>query len=184
MEVARSLGFVEARPKTGMKRLPYSFRPAVTQSLAFGMAVEPGLFQQYSDLRNHLEQAYWYQAVTLLTPDDHLYLQSLVDRAIEKINSKPPQLPHPEHRELHLIIYRRLNNPFVIGLLESYWEIYETAGLAIYTDLVYLQQVWQYHARMVSAIRNKDFEVGYQALVEHVRLIAQRKPSLPRANFE
>ena len=70
------------------------------------------------------------------------------------------------------------------GLLEAYWEMYETAGLAVYMDYSYLQQVWQYHARMVTALKNRDYEQGYQAMVEHVRLIAQRKPALPRANFE
>ncbi len=167
-----------------MKRLPYAFRPAVMQSLAFGVAADPSLFDQYSDLRTHLEQAYWYQAVALLNQEDVSYLQSLVDSAVEKINGKPPQLPHSEHRELHLTIYRRLNNPFVSGLLEAYWELYETVGLAVYMDYAYLQQVWQYHARMVSAIRRKNFEDGYQALIEHVRLIAQRKQNLPKANFE
>ncbi len=33
LEVARMLGVVEVRPKTGIRRLKFSFKPAVTHSL-------------------------------------------------------------------------------------------------------------------------------------------------------
>ena len=35
MDVARSMGLVEVRPKTGIRRLPYAFRPAVSSSLKY-----------------------------------------------------------------------------------------------------------------------------------------------------
>lgn len=184
MEVARALGIVEARPRTGIRRLPYSFRPAVTHSLAYAVCVNPNLFQAYADLRTHLESAYWMQAASLLIPDDVLYLRTLVERAQEKLRNYPPQNPQNEHRELHLTIYRRLNNPFVTGLLEAYWEMYEAVGLAVFTDLSYLQRVWQYHARMVEAIAAGNLADGYQALQEHVQLIDQRPRLSQRQHFE
>ena len=76
-------------------------------------------FMAYSDLRIHLEAAYWEEAARRLTAEDHQELKRLVARAWEKLNGQPIQIPHPEHRQLHLGIYRRLDNPFVYGLAGS-----------------------------------------------------------------
>jgi DNA-binding FadR family transcriptional regulator len=184
LEVARALGLVEVRPRTGIKVLPYSFRPAVRQSLAYALAVDPAYFQKYSDLRNHIEAAYWYQAVGSLVPEDHQQLQLLIAKAWQKLRGYPIQIPHNEHRELHLLIYKRLDNPFVTGLLETYWELYEATGLDVYADYQYLEHVWQYHQAMVSAICSGDFEGGYQAMIEHMDLLAQRAAPLPNRHFE
>lgn len=184
LEVARALGLVEVRPKTGIRRQEYTFRPAVIQSLSYGLAVCPDLFKSFSDLRNHIEASYWYEAVGLLTPEDHQTLRDLVTRAQSKLRGHPVQIPHAEHRELHLSIYRRMGNLFVTGILEAYWELYEAVGLALYTDLSYLEKVWAYHERMVDAIANGDFSTGYQILNEHADLLYQRSRPVSRQKFE
>lgn len=174
LEVAKALGFVEVRPRTGMRRLPYSFLPAVRQSLAYAMAVDIENFAIFSDLRNHIEAAYWEQAVLALTEQDIQELISLVENAWKKLRGPHIQIPHEEHRRLHTGIFRRLNNPFVCGLLEAYWEAYEAVGLSMYADYAYLKQVWEYHQRMVDSICKQDYEAGYQALVEHKDLLFHR----------
>jgi DNA-binding FadR family transcriptional regulator len=184
LEVARTLGFVEVKPRTGIRRLSYDFQPAVRQSLAYALAVDPGTFEAYSDLRNHIESAYWYEAVEGLTEEDYAALRALVAEAKKRLNGIPPQIPHQEHRELHLLIYRRLSNIYVRGLLEAYWEMYEAVGLNVYTDYAYLQQVWQYHERMVDAICVKDFAAGYKALIEHLKLLSHRPQTVRSQNFE
>src|SRR5512133_2307366 len=40
LEVARALGLVEVRPRTGIRRLPYTFLPAVRRSLDYAMSLE------------------------------------------------------------------------------------------------------------------------------------------------
>lgn len=184
LEVARTFGLVEVRPKTGIRRLPYTFAPAVINSLAYGVRTDQGLFRTFSDFRNHIEMAYWYQAVALLTPEDIDRLRELVKSAQEKLHGLRVQIPHLEHRELHLSIYHRLNNPFVMGILEAYWEIYEAVGLDVYTDLNYLERVWSYHQRMVESIAAGNFAAGYQSLVEHTDLIFQRSRTLSSQKFE
>ena len=179
MEVARALGLIEVRPNTGIGRLPYTFRPAVRQSLAYATKVQPENFQAYSDLRNHLETAYWSQAVNSLSAEDHQKLRELVKRAKEKLNAHPAQVPHAEHRELHLTIYSHLDNPFVTGLLEAYWELYEEMGLNMVTDLGYLQRVWQYHEKMVEDICAGNYESGNTVLMDQAALLSQR-PKQPR----
>lgn len=174
MEVARALGLVEAKPRTGLRRLPYSFQPAVDQSLSYAIAIDQENFLKFADLRRNVEAAYWYQAVTLLTEDDHRYLMQLLDLAWEKLRGTPIQIPQLEHRQLHLSIYKRLDNPFVSGILEAYWEAYEAVGLNLYAGYTYLDEVWTYHQRMVDGICSGDLDAGYQALLEHTDLIRHR----------
>ncbi|MFL7892210.1 MAG: FadR/GntR family transcriptional regulator [Anaerolineales bacterium] len=174
MEVARALGFVEAKPRTGLRRLPYSFFPAVDQSLSYAIAIDQENFLKFADLRRKIESAFWYQAVSLLTEEDYLHLQQLINQAWEKLRGTPIQIPQQEHRQLHLSIYRRLDNPFVSGILEAYWEAYEAVGLNLYAGYSYLNEVWTYHQQMVDGICSGDLDAGFQALIEHTDLIRHR----------
>ena len=172
LEVARALGLVEVRPRTGIRRLPFTFLPAVRQSLGYAMALDQSNFGMFADLRQNIEASYWYEAVGRLTSEDHARLSDLIQRAWRKLDGRPIQIPHDEHKQLHLTIYCKLNNPFVTGILEAYWESYEAIGLNVFTDYTYLRSVWQYHETMVNAILNGNFETGYRALVEHTDLLA------------
>ena len=175
LEVARALGLVEVRPRTGTRRRVYSFTPAIRQSLGYALALNNDHFQKYSDMRNHIESAYWYEAVAKLTNEDKKELQALIARATEKIRGNPVLVPHEEHRKLHLLIYTRLDNPFVTGVLEAYWEAYEAVGLNVFAGgYEYLQEVWEYHQKMVESICNNQFEAGYEALVKHTDLLFHR----------
>lgn len=184
LEVARVMGLVEVKPRTGIRRLAYQFKPAVMQSLAYSQAVDDDTFAAFSDIRRHIETSFWYQAVGLLTSEDHRELRELIQKAMDKLHGTPVQIPHQEHCQLHLSIYKRLNNPFVMGLLEAFWEMYEEYGLGYYTDLNYQERVWDYHHRMVEAICNKNFNIGFDALTQHMDLIFQRTKSPSFQRFE
>jgi DNA-binding FadR family transcriptional regulator len=184
LQVARAMGLVEVKPRTGIKCLPYSFSPAVIKSLSFAVSVDKHLFRQFSDLRNHIEASYWYQAVSSLAGEDITELKEIISSANRKLNSDPIQIPHEEHRRLHTTIYRRLDNKFVQGLIESYWDIYEAVGLNVYEDRKYLERVWAYHQQMVESIANSDFLSGYQALIAHMDLLFQRETKNSKLPFE
>lgn len=175
LEVARALGLVEVKPRMGTRRREYSFTPAIRQSLGYALALDHEHFRKYADLRNHVESVFWHQAVCKLTEEDKQELQKLIARAWEKLRRTPVQVPHEEHCLLHLKIYSRLENPFVTGILEAYWEAYEAVGLNVFAgSYEYLQEVWQYHQKMVEAICTGNFEAGYEALVAHTDLLYQR----------
>ena len=175
LEVARALGLVEVRPRLGTRRRAYSFTPAVRQSLRYALALNDEHFRKYSELRNHVEFAFWYEAVEKLTSEDKVELRAIVARAWEKLRRARIQVPHEEHRDLHLLVYSRLENPFVTGILEAYWDAYESVGLNVFTGgYDYLQEVWGYHEQMVEAICNSNFEAGYEALVKHTDLLYHR----------
>jgi DNA-binding FadR family transcriptional regulator len=147
----------------------------VRQSLGYALALNNEHFRKYAELRNHVESAFWYQAVESLTDQDKQELQALVVAAWEKLRGTPTRVPHEEHRTLHLKIYSRLENPFVTGILEAYWDAYEAVGLNVFAGgFEYLQEVWHYHQRMVDSICNGNFEAGFQALIAHTDLLYHR----------
>ena len=175
LEVARALGLVEVKPRMGTRRREYSFTPAVRQSLGYALALDDEYFRKYAELRKHVETAFWHEAVQKLTDADKQELDALMGHAWQKLRRTPIQVPHEEHRALHLKIYSRLENPFVTGILEAYWAAYEAVGLNVFAGgYEYLQEVWQYHQKMVEAICSGEFEAGYEALVAHTDLLYQR----------
>jgi DNA-binding FadR family transcriptional regulator len=176
LEVARALGLVEVKPgRGGTRRRAFSFTPAIRQSLGYALAMNDDHFRKYADLRNHVESAYWHEAVQKLTEADKQELETIITRAWDKLRRTPIQVPHEEHRNLHLLIYKRLENPFVTGILEAYWEAYEAVGLNVFAGgYDYLQEVWHYHQMMVESICNGNHEAGYTALVAHTDLLYHR----------
>lgn len=171
LSVARELGFVRVQPKTGIRLLPYNFAPAVRRSLSYALSLDRHYFEDFSDLRRKIEANYWFEAVERLDKQDYERLKTLVEWAAKKLESSPPRLPHAEHRELHMTIFGKLDNVFVVGLLEAYWDAYEEVGYSQYTELDYLKSVWAYHRKIVDAIVQGDFDTGYQMLLEHMELL-------------
>ena len=176
LEVARALGLVEVKPgRGGTRRRLFSFTPAIRQSLGYALALDDQHFRKYSELRNHVESAFWYEAVDKLTFEDKVDLQEIIARAWNKLGRNLVQVPHEEHRQLHLLIYSRLENPFVTGILEAYWEAYEAVGLNVFAGgYEYLQEVWKYHQLMVESICDGNDKAGYEALVAHTDLLYHR----------
>lgn len=168
------MGFVDVRPRLGIQTRAYAFAPGIKTSMRYALAIDPEIFQQIEDMREHLESGYWETAVSKLELADIRKLEGLVSKAWSKLRGTPIQIPHDEHRELHLTIFSRLGNPFVEGFLEAYWDAYEIIGLAVYTDYRYLEQVWMAHEQMVEAIAHGDHDNGHATLVKHFEILQTR----------
>lgn len=180
LEIARSLGLVSVRPRLGIQREPFDFSHSINNGLLFSLAMGEANFEQYSQLRQIVETGFWDQAVALLTTEDKLRLRELVDQAWGKLRGEPIHIPNSEHRDLHLTIFSRLENPFVQGILAAYWDAYEASELTRFVSYAYWVKVWTYHERIVEALCSNDFEQGRQLLVEHFSLLR----SLPAKNVE
>lgn len=171
LEVARALGFVSVRPRLGTQREPYNFAPAVLASILFGFGTDEAQFAQFSQLRRSIEASFWVEAVSQLTAEDKTKLKQIVAQAWSKLRGRPIHIPESEHRNLHLTIFRRLDNPFVFGILEAYWDAYQASELTRFMGYQYWLDVWQYHEKIVDAIGANEFEQGRQLLVEHFSLL-------------
>ena len=171
LEVARALGLVEVRSKTGMKLKPYTFTPAVRLSLFFALAQDQHNFELFSEMRNHVEVAFWNEACDRLLDEDKQVMRQCLERARGKLNGKPVRIPNEEHRTFHLTVFKRLENPFVMGILEAYWDAYDAIELNRYADYSYLQQVWTYHEQIFAAICRRDYEQAKSLFIDHTNLI-------------
>lgn len=184
LEVARALGLVEVRSKTGMRLKDYCFTPAVRLSLLFAIAGDPHRFEQFTALRNHVEVAFWHEACAQLTEDDTDLMRRCVAQARARLNERLIAIPNEEHRVFHLTMFRHLDNPFVQGILEAYWDSYEAVEANRYADYAYHLSVWDYHERILDAICAGDFDRGQALFVEHTHLLRydpdQRANGVPR----
>ncbi len=171
LEVARALGLVDVRSKTGTHLKEYSFAPAVRLSLFFALATDVGYFEHFSALRTHIEMAFWHEACNQLTDADKAELAGYIKAARTKLHDTRVRIPFEEHRAFHLTIFRHLDNPFVIGLLEAYWDAYAAVELNRYAEYGYHTQVWDYHERILNAICAGDFNAAQEAFMQHTRLL-------------
>jgi DNA-binding FadR family transcriptional regulator len=172
LEVARSLGLVEVRSKTGMRLRDYSFTPAVRLSLLYALACDVNNFEMFGSLRVHVETAYWNEACATLTQAETDIMRSCIEKAREKLTrNRWIQIPHEEHRTFHLTVFKNLKNPFVLGLLEAYWDVYEAVELNRYADFTYHQNVWDYHERILDCLCAGEYARACELFVEHTQLL-------------
>jgi len=171
LEVVRYMGVVSVRPRVGIRREPYDFYPAVQASLQFGLSTGEATFRQYSQLRQSIEANMWHEAVKCLTSSDKEGLMEIVSQAWDRLRGDRVHIPNSEHRELHLMFFRRLDNPFVSGLLRAYWDAYFKMERSRYADYQYWIEVWTYHQRIVQAVCDDEMELGRQLLIEHFQLL-------------
>ena len=174
LEVARALGLLEIKPGRGTRVAPYCFAPAATLSALYAIGLDKRNFAHLTRLRDALEIHFWGEAVDLLTAEDIGKLRGLIAAAVRQLERQPIQVPADEHRTFHMTIFARLDNPFVQGTLEAFWEAYEAFGLNLYQDLSYHRTVWSYHERIVDAIEAGDVEASRRLLVEHMNLLDVR----------
>lgn len=174
LEIARALGIVEVKPGRGTRVVEYSFTPLATLSALYAIGQDSVHFEHLRQLRNALELGFWEEAVRHLEPGDIATLRELIASAQRRLAAQSIQVPANEHRAFHLTIFSRLDNPFVIGFIEAYWEAYEAFGMNLYFDLDYHHTVWDYHERIVNAIEAGDIEASRRLLVEHMNLLGSR----------
>ncbi len=171
LEVARNLGLVSVRPRVGIQREPLDFSKAILPSVLFSLGTGEASFIQFSQLRRAIETELWSEAVILLTEEDKTCLRAIVNQAWQKLRGEPIHVPNGEHRQFHLKIYSRLDNPFVQGVLAAYWDAYEASELTRFASYQYWLDVWNFHEKIADALCANEFDRGQQLLVEHFNLL-------------
>ncbi|MBN1247691.1 MAG: FadR family transcriptional regulator [Anaerolineae bacterium] len=171
---AQAYGVVEMRPGDGTYVNAFDFYAAVRPAVVYSIACDRSNFDHFRKLRAHLEVAFWDEATRALDQDDLTELEAIVARAGRKLASKPIQIPHDEHRELHMRIFSKLGNPFVQGLLKAYWDAYEAVELHLFFELSYYTEMWNSHRAMVEALRANQGARGRDVLAQHFTILENR----------
>ncbi len=171
---AQAYGVVEMRPGDGTYVNAFDFHAAIRPAVVYSIACDAESFNHFRKLRAHLEVAFWDEATRALDEADHAQLEQIVERAQRKLESKPIQIPHEEHRELHLHIFSKLGNPFVEGLLKAYWDAYEAVELHLYFDISYYEKMWTSHRALVDALKLNQLRKGKEVLARHFTILESR----------
>ena len=174
LEIARALGILEIKPGRGTRVLDYDFGPAVALSALYAIGLDGANFAHLRQTRNALEIQFWPDALHTLINEDIAILHTLIEAAERQLARQPIQVPFTEHRDYHMTIFSRLDNPFVHGVLHAFWDAYEAFGLHLYRDLSYHQTVWDYHRQIVEAIEAGSIEGSRRLLIEHMNLLGAR----------
>jgi len=171
---AQAYGVIEMRPGDGTYVQPFDFYTAIRPAVLYGIACDKRNFDRFYRVRAQLEVVFWEQATGALTSADFARLEQIVARAESKLNSNPIEIPHREHRDFHLAIFSRLENPFVVGLLQAYWDAYEAVELHRYFELSYYAEMWDYHRQIVAALRAGQTQSSRQILIDHFGILENR----------
>ena len=170
----QAFGVVDMRPGDGTYVCPFDFYSAIRTLVLYGTACDWKNFDHFYKLRVQIELGFWEEAAGSLTDEDKQELLSILERAERKLKGTPVEIPHKEHRDLHLLLFQGIDNEFVQGLLKAYWDTYEAVGLHRYFDYSYYANIWTSHRNMVGAVVAGDLEEGRKAMAEHFTLLENR----------
>jgi DNA-binding FadR family transcriptional regulator len=171
---AQAFGIVEMRPGDGTYVRPFDFYAPIRTLVLYGIAGDKRSFDKYYRLRAQVEICFWNEAVRALTEADIARLYQILEQAEARLSSPPVEIPHEEHRALHLAFFARLDNPFVFGLIAAYWDAYEAVGLHRYYDLSYFTRMWDWHREIVDAIAAGEYDQSREILIKHFTLLEDR----------
>ena len=137
LEVARMMGWVEVRSKRGTRIKEYAFTPAVRLSALYAMACGER-FESFASLaqpcRSGLLERSLRACSRMPTWTDmqacHRQRRSKAALAVRSTS------PIPNIASFHHERYsRHLDNTFVLGILEAYWDLYEEVAVNRYDGL-------------------------------------------------
>lgn len=177
LEVARALGIVDVKSRTGTQLKAFSFAPPVRLAALYAIGQDENSFEPFNDFRIGIEQAFWHRACHSMTDHSKKIMQDALEQAQHKLVSHPIRIPIEEHRRFHLAMYSQLDNAFVLGFLEAYWDAYDAITANHYADYHYLQEVWQYHKQIFDAICVSNYDAALEHFNAHTRLRRYRHPS-------
>ncbi|MBL7201934.1 MAG: FadR family transcriptional regulator [Anaerolineae bacterium] len=171
---AQACGVVEMRPGDGTYVRPFDFYTIIRPAVLYSIACNRQNFDRFYRLRARLEISFWEDAVRALERPELERLERILERAERKLRGRPVVIPHREHRDLHVLFFSRLDNPFAQGLLKAYWDAYEAVGLHRYFEFSYYERMWSSHRAMVEAVSSGRYQEGREILVQHFTLLEGR----------
>jgi GntR family transcriptional repressor for pyruvate dehydrogenase complex len=172
--VARAYGVVDMRPGDGTYVRPFDFYTAIRTVILYSVACDWRHFDRLYKLRVQIETGFWDEAARALSQDDEEELLQTLQRAERRLKGTPVEIPNREHRDLHLLMFSRLDNQFAQGILKVYWDVYEAVGLHRYFDYSYYERMWASHRAVVEAIAAGRYEEGKEVLINHFTLLENR----------
>ncbi|MFT4283418.1 MAG: FCD domain-containing protein [Protaetiibacter sp.] len=138
--------------------------PSVIRTAVAGATLDADSLRNLLEVRRVLEAAFFPVAAAAYTPQTIARLRSFTDRMEAK--AARGETSHDEDALFHRELYARLDNDVLIGLIESFWDVFHAASPTP-SDRGDLQGIALSHSRIVDALEAGDIAMAAHALNIH-----------------
>jgi DNA-binding FadR family transcriptional regulator len=163
-----ALGVLEARQGEGVFVSQFSFAP-ILDNLPYGLFVYGKSLQDLFQVRRGLEEGLAGNILTGITSSDFQTLEALVEEMAAHARNGQP-IVEPD-RAFHLALFRPLDNPLLLRLIELFWDAYHRLRKEVVVEPSDPNRVHAIHAAIVQALRSGDVDRVRAAMVGHFAMI-------------
>ena len=163
LRALEALGVVDAHQ--GARRRLRGFDPS-TFGRQLGLTTLPTLenLQELLEIRRILESAFLPAAIVALDASTLAEMRALTDAMHEAAHRGQPFLDEDE--SFHALMYKRLGNLTLSGMLGAFWQFFKTGSQEVTTG-EHLQHTAAMHALIVDALESGDADLAVHRLDAH-----------------
>lgn len=140
---------------------------AIAGNLAVSLTIDRPSLQQILEIRKALETGFLSTAASLLKAEDFEALDRLVGRMSLKV--KEPTTFLAEDMEFHRILFSKLNNRFLLNILEIFWKVFIHIEEGTEHTAQQLTEAVNQHKGIVAALRKGKISRARDLLELHFR---------------
>lgn len=157
------MGMIQSLPGRGTMIKEFNLDFIFQNVLFFNVSEEGRSIRQLLAIRKNLELSYMRQAFLALTLDDIRAIRE----CYETIKSKWQQriFFHADDKELHMLLFKHLDNPVLNSLLEAIWAVDE--NFQPEEKAKHLDNTISKHEAIVVALEQHDCKAFEQAMTAH-----------------
>jgi len=163
LRALEALGVVDAHQ--GARRRLRGFDPSIF-GRQLGLTTLPTLenLQELLEIRRILESAFLPAALLALDAATLAEMRALADAMREAADRGQPFLDEDE--TFHALMYKRLGNLTLSGMLGAFWQFFKTGSQEVTTG-EHLQHTADMHALIVDALESGDADLAVHRLDAH-----------------
>lgn len=175
VKALESLGIIESRHGEGIYVRAFSF-DSILENLPYSMIADDAQITELLYVRTYLEVGAIPAVVKNIRQENIAKMRVLADSMLSKALSH--QVFADEDRAFHAEMYRCLNNHFLSGLIDLFWNafnnMYEVSGVPVTGPLA--EASARDHIAIVEMLEKKDEKGLIKAHSKHFDSISKRYP--------
>jgi DNA-binding FadR family transcriptional regulator len=140
---------------------------AIADHLAISLRFDRPSLADILEVRKALETGFLSRAALLLTSEDFLALEEVVQRMGQKLKKVSTFLS--EDMEFHRLLYRKLNNRVLLNILEMFWKLFGQVEEGSHHSQSQLSEAVHQHQSILTALKKGDVRRAEQLLKLHFR---------------
>jgi DNA-binding FadR family transcriptional regulator len=140
---------------------------AIADHLAISLRFDRPSLADILEVRKALETGFLSRAALLLTDEDFLALEEVVQRMRQKLKKISTFLS--EDMEFHRLLYRKLDNRVLLSILEMFWKLFGQIEEGSEHSQSQLSLAVHQHQAILTALKKGDIGRAEQLLKLHFR---------------